>query len=100
MDPFDFLLYLLYFLLCLLAELLPTTLSVLLYLHTILPHILLLAAHFPLGAPHSFPVLFPLPYFVSDFYLTLLPSLATLLWWSGALLLLPASSLLLHLILF
>jgi len=51
-----------------------------LYLHTTLLHILLLAAHFPLGVPHFSPISSFLLCSVSDFYLTLLLFLATLLW--------------------
>ena len=79
LDPFDLLLYQVYFLLLFLCILLPfSTLFVPLFPHMIL---LLLAVHFPLGAPHSSPVLSLLPCFVSGFCPVSLSFLATLQWW-------------------
>ena len=79
LDPFDLLLYQVYFLLLFLCITLPfSTLFVPLFPHMIL---LLLAVHFPLGTPHSSPVLSLLPYFVSGFCPVSLSFLATLQWW-------------------
>jgi len=90
LDPFDLLLYQVYFLLLFLYILLLfSTLFVPLFPHMIL---LLLAVHFPLGTLYSSLVLSLLLCFVSGFCPVSLPFLAALQWWLAVPLLQPTSS--------
>ena len=75
LDLFDLLLYQVYFFLFFCIPLPFSMLFVSLFPHMIL---LLLAMHFPLGTPHSSPILFLLPCSVSGFCLVSPPFLATL----------------------
>ena len=89
LDPFELLLYWMYFLLLSLCIL---PLFSMLFVPPFLYMILLpLAMHFPLGTPHSSPTFFLLFCFASSFYLTSPLFPATLQWWLVVLLLLSTS---------